>query len=249
MPELVIPARFNGPPRSGNGGWVSGRLASLTGAGRGEAVRVVLRSPPPLDVRIRLQTDDGGLSAWDGDTLVARASRVASPFTTAAPEPVAWTVAQSAASSYAGRVHHPFPTCFTCGPSRPPGDGLHLTPGALVDRPGDTACAWTPDASLSRGAGLVSTAACWAALDCPGGWSVDLVGRPMVLGTMTAQLNGDLPAVGRRHVVIGRALDEQGRKAFTETALYALADDGTPALLARATAVWIRVDLDADHPA
>ena len=258
--SIVVPARFNGPATSGNGGWVSGRLAALLEPGRDEAVRVVLRSPPPLDVPLQVQSGaDGGHSVWSGDSAIAAANLVPSPFEAAAPGPVPWSVAQAAAGAYGGAVDHPFPTCFVCGPLRDPGDGLRLRPGRLADRPSDTAAAWLPDSSLSDGgAGAVDSPVCWAALDCPGGWSLDLVGRPMVLGTMTAQVR-DLPRVGGRYVVVGRALGQQGRKAFTETALYD-ADDvgaslGDPAAgsaavpLARAAAVWLRVDPSTIRPA
>jgi hypothetical protein len=270
---VLVPARFNGPAGSGNGGWVSGRLAAVLEPGPDDAVRVVLRSPPPLGVPLQVQAGaDGGLSAWSGDVLVATVNRVPSPFGVPAPDPVGWAVAVSAAGAYAGAVDHPFPTCFVCGPRREPGDGLRLTPGRLPARPTDTAAAWLPDASLAgAGSDRVDLAACWAALDCPGGWSLDLVGRPMVLGTMTAQVR-ELPRIGGRYVVVGRALGQQGRKAFTETVLYdaseggvegsgstapdavglgsgAWAVPGAAVPLARATSVWLRVDPATVRPA
>ena len=251
---LVVPARFNGPPASGNGGWVSGRLAALLDPAPADAVQVVLRSPPPLDVPLQLQLGaDGGLSVWSGDAPVASANRVPSPFRGPAPAEVSFEAAQAAAATYAGARDHPFPTCFVCGPDRAPGDGLRFAPGRLDDRPAETAAAWVPDASLADdGTGAVDLASCWAALDCPGGWALDLIGRPMVLGTMTAQVR-TLPHVGGRYVVVGRALDRVGsaagtgsRKARTETALYDVDAPGAP--LARATAIWLRVDPAAVRP-
>jgi hypothetical protein len=249
---LVVPARFNGPPASGNGGWVSGRLAALLDPAPADAVRVVLRSPPPLEVPLQVQRGaDGGLSAWSGDTPVASANRVPSPFVGPAPAAASFEAAQAAGARYAGARDHPFPTCFVCGPDREPGDGLRLTPGRLDDRPAETAAAWVPDPSLAEdGTGQVDVAACWAALDCPGGWALDLIGRPMVLGTMTAQVR-TLPHVGGRYVVVGRALDAAAagtasRKARTETALYDVDAPGAP--LARATAIWLRVDPAAVRP-
>jgi hypothetical protein len=254
---LVVPRRFNGPPESGNGGWVSGRIAALLDPAAGEAVRVVLRSPPPLEVPLQVQHGaDGGLSVWSGDAPVASATRVpatsaAPPFAQPAPAAVPFELAQAAAAGYAGAQDHPFPSCFVCGPSRREGDGLRLAPGRLDDRPSDTAAAWVPDASLAGGSSdPVDVAACWAALDCPGGWALDLTGRPMVLGTMTALVR-TLPRVGGRYVVIGRAVGGPGdatssRKAYTETALYDGAAPGLP--LARASAVWLRVDPAAVRP-
>lgn len=236
MSQLVVPARFNGPPGSGNGGWTAGSLAAALDPQA--CVTVRLHRPPPLDTALEVvptpQTDGGtGASARRSDGTVVLDALVTRPqdHPGLAPVPrVADEQADAAAPRYRGRRNHPFPTCFTCGPDRPPGDGLHLTPGVLEDRPGDTACTWVPDEADPD----VPTV--WAALDCPGGWSVDLVGRPMVLGTITAAIHR-LPRRGERCVVMGRALDVHGRKASTATTLWS-GDE----VLARATAVWVAVD-------
>ncbi|GMA86355.1 hypothetical protein GCM10025868_16050 [Angustibacter aerolatus] len=149
-----------------------------------------------------------------------------------------WDDAEAAAARYPGLVDHPFPTCFSCGTDR--GDGLGLRPGAVPGRPGTVAASWVPHASTTDDGSVVTRQVTWAALDCPGGWSVDIVGRPMVLGTMTARLDA-LPRAGRRHVVVGRADGEQGRRTFTSTALYDV-EGAEPVLLGRAAAVWVRVD-------
>ncbi|MGN6610328.1 MAG: hypothetical protein ACTHLJ_01000 [Angustibacter sp.] len=239
MSTLIVPARFNGPSRSGNGGWTCGALAQHLAAGDGEAVQVRLMAPPPLDTELVVADDDREATASDGDRVVVTAAVVPSPFTEAALEPVAWDVALDAESRYRGLHDHPFPTCFSCGTGRPASDGLALRPGPLTDRPEVTACTWVPADDVAGPDGRVSAEVTWAALDCPGGWSVDLAGRPMVLGTMTARVDA-LPRAGVRHVVMGRVQRQEGRKAWTETALYAL--DPAPRLLARASAVWIAVD-------
>ncbi|MGN6302914.1 MAG: hypothetical protein ACTHN8_17665 [Angustibacter sp.] len=245
MSTLAIPARFNGPPRSGNGGWTCGALAQHIVAGEGEAVQVRLMAPPPLDTDLVVTGDERQATASDGDRVVATASVVPSPFAAPAPEPVPWDVAAAAESAYRGLHDHPFPTCFSCGTGRPASDGLGLRPGPLADRPEVTACTWVPADDVAGPEGRVTAEVTWAALDCPGGWSVDLAGRPMVLGTMTARVDA-LPRAGVRHVVMGRVQRQEGRKAWTETALYALAP--APRLLARASAVWIAVDPTAIQP-
>ena len=211
-----MPSRFNGPPHSGNGGWTSGALATLLPAPRLAAaspvVQVRLSAPPPLDVPLQVAEREGSVTASDVHGPVATAAHVPDPFTGPAPEPVTWEVALDAETRYRGLADHPFPTCFSCGTARD--DGLGLRPGPLLDRPDETACTWTT-------AGSVDVPVTWAALDCPGGWSVDLAGRPMVLGTMTTRLDA-APRAGQRHVVMGRVLRQEGRKAWTETALYAL---------------------------
>jgi hypothetical protein len=237
---LVVPGRFNGPPRSGNGGWTCGALASRVTAGDDQAVQVRLSAPPPLDVPLDVAVVDGEAVAAAGDRVVARAAAVPSPFTAPAPPAVGWAEALAAEPGYRGLADHPFPTCFSCGTGRPSSDGLGLRPGPLPGQDDVTPCTWSPDDSLAGpdDAGHVTSEVTWAALDCPGGWSVDLAGRPMVLGTMTARLEA-LPEVGARYVVVGRVLRQEGRKAWTETALYA-EDGGRP--LGRAATVWIAVD-------
>jgi hypothetical protein len=124
-----------------------------------------------------------------------------------------------------------------CGLDRSPGDGLRLRPGPLPGRDDATACAWTPDASLDDGGGSVAAPVVWAAMDCPGGWAVDLLGRPMVLGTMTASVRRR-PTVGERCVVTGTALGSEGRRSMTATTLY----DADGEELARAAHVWVAID-------
>jgi hypothetical protein len=102
------------------------------------------------------------------------------------------------------------------------------------------AAAWVPEASLGDEDAAVPLPVVWAALDCPGGWSVDIAGRPMVLGTMTAAVSRR-PGVGQRCVVVGAALGGQGRTTRTATALYG-EDGGRQVLLARAEHVWVAVD-------
>jgi hypothetical protein len=236
--SLVIAPRFNGPPNSGNGGYVAGRLAAQIERGTAEgAVEVTLRSPPPLGVRleVRLAADVAdGVELYSGQVLVAHAR----PAELAGDPPafVSLPVARAAAPRYAGRVGHPFPTCFVCGLDRD--DGMALQPGPVSA--GTVAAAWTPEVSLrseeSTTSGLEPEFA-WAALDCPSGWSTDLVGRPMVLGRMTAQIVRT-PSIGEDCVVVGNLRELDGRKALTASALY----DADGKLLGYAEAVWLQVD-------
>jgi hypothetical protein len=242
MARLVIPSRFRGPPTSGNGGWTAGALASLLlGDEPAAAVSVRLHRPPPLEtaMEVVLASTDGVPTAVASivDDVVATAGRVEKAAVPVAVPAVDAETADATAGRYRGASGHPFPTCFVCGPDRAPGDGLRLRPGLLLWRDDATACTWTPDASLEDGSGHVATAAVWAALDCPGGWSVDLQGRPMVLGTMTGLVNRR-PQVGETCVVTGAALGHEGRRSRTATTLYTAHGKE----LARATHVWVAVD-------
>src|ERR671919_465244 len=57
--RLEIPTRFNGPPGSGHGGYVSGRLAELVG----EPAEITLRAPTPLGTPLGVEREDGALAA------------------------------------------------------------------------------------------------------------------------------------------------------------------------------------------
>lgn len=80
----------------------------------------------------------------------------------------------------------------------------------------------------------MTEATVWAALDCPGGWSVIAPGRPYVLGRIAARVDA-LPRPGDDCVVTGVTVDVEGRKARVHTSLYG--PDGT--LLACARATWV----------
>jgi len=226
--SVIIPARFCGPPESGNGGWTSGHLARQHPAtSTGTAVSVRLMSPPPLDRAMRTELDGDVLTLLDGDVTVAQASPSAGSEPSGIRPAVSFDEALAAGGRYAGQHEHPFPTCFSCGTEREPGDGLRLRPGP-VGNGAAHAAAWVPRES--------SPETVWAALDCPGAWALGVGGRPMVLGTMTAWLR-DLPTVGDEHVVVAWPTSSEGRKHRCGTALYA-----GETLLAQAEATWIVID-------
>ena len=227
---LQIDARFAGPPGSANGGYTAGRLATLMPAG--SVVEVTLRQPPPLDTHLDVVVANDRATLTFGGAVIADA--VVARFTEEVVDPVPFTAATEAMSTYAGYDQHPFPGCFACGTDRPPPDGLGLRPGRVPDRPDCVATTWVPDASLVSRDGAALVEAVWAALDCPGGWSADLAGRPMVLGRMTAAVDA-LPQAGDPCVVMGRWLGAERRKTFTASTLY----DADGRVLGRAQATWI----------
>ncbi|MEU8236808.1 hypothetical protein AB0C07_01020 [Actinoplanes missouriensis] len=214
---MLIPARYNGPPGTGNGGWCAGVFAQAAGIAQAQ---VTLRVPPPLEVGLDLR-DDG---VWAGGTLVASVEPAGS-FPDVGVAPVPHAEAVIAAKGFPGFTRHPFPGCFVCGPDHP--DGLRIFPGVLPD--GRTAAPWTvPDE--------VTEPTVWAALDCPGGWAAIASGRPYVLGRITAAIDA-LPEPGAECVVVGAATAISGRKATVESAVHG--PDGRR--LAAARAIWIAV--------
>jgi hypothetical protein len=227
---LQIDARFAGPPGSANGGYTAGRLASLLPLGA--VAGVTLRQPPPLETRLVVSVSGDRATLRFGGVVIADAVVAALSEDVVAPVP--FDVAAQAMSSYAGFDLHPFPGCFACGTDRPPPDGLGLRPGRVPGRPDCVATTWVPDGSLAADDGGALVEAVWAALDCPGGWSADLVGRPMVLGRMTAAVDAR-PRAGEPCVVVGRWLGAERRKTFTATTMY----DADGRILGRAQATWI----------
>ena len=209
---MIIDRRFNGPPDSGNGGITCGLLANTTDF---PVPEVTLRLPPPLDVE--LEVHDGSL--LHGSDVIATV--IPGEVTLQPPAAVALSSAAAAPSALGPHVH-PFPTCFVCGTDRT--DGLGLLPGRVSD--GLVATVWTPAES--------SDVMVWAALDCPGGWSADLPGRPMVLGRMACVIDS-LPQAGIPHLVQGWYIGGEGRKVWTGSALY----DESGTVLAVAQATWI----------
>ncbi len=230
LSELVVPARYNGPATSGNGGIVAGLLAQRLGAGT--PVTVTLRRPPPLGEAMRLSLEAATLTAADSGGVVATAVASTEPAPVPVIAPDAAT-ARDAALRYDGLSGHPFGTCFVCGPSRPEQDGLAVFAGAVVPgEPRRVAGTFTN----RPGHGLDPDVLVWAVLDCPGGWAIGLVGRHAVLGRMTAQVFG-APAEGETCVVVAECDRWDGRKAFSRSSLYS----SSGALLGVAGQVWIEL--------
>ncbi|WP_067435450.1 hypothetical protein [Nocardioides jensenii] len=251
--ELSIPARYCGPPSSGNGGWSAGALAALiqhdcpdNRAERWPVIEVTLRQPPPLDAPMSVTgADDGSIVAAFGGAPVLSA-RVLADDTLSPVDEVSPEQARAAEPTYAGHRSHPFPGCFACGVDREQGDGLRIFPGVVdqVEGLARVAATWTPHPSVQEDFheyvdehGRASLAATWAALDCVGGWAGDLEERLMVLGRMTAAVDA-LPAIGEEHVVVGQGRGHQGRKTFTASTLY----DADGRVVARAEHTWIAID-------
>jgi hypothetical protein len=244
MTSISIDKRYCGPPSSGNGGYVCGRLARHI---QGDA-EVTLRAPPPLDKQLDVVATDDGLWELRNGAAVVATGRAAS-VELARLEKASFDEASAAALLTPIKPHeHPLPTCFVCGPARMQGDGLRIFAGPL-QRPSQNAAAvlaanWTPDPSLAAEDGLVASEFLWSALDCPTGYACSLdreSGRfertPILLGRMSARIERR-PRPGERCVITAWQTGRDGRKRLGEAA--AFGETGT--LLAVARATWIAVD-------
>ncbi|MGH6709354.1 MAG: hypothetical protein ACREEK_10325 [Bradyrhizobium sp.] len=244
MTSIIIDKRYCGPPNSGNGGYVCGRLARHI-PGNAE---ITLRAPPPLDKPLDVvATDDGLWELRDDATLLATGRSV--PLELARMEQASLDEASAAELLTPIKPHeHPLPTCFVCGPARAQGDGLRIFAGPLGRRSqiasAVLAATWTPDPSLAAEDGLVAPEFLWAALDCPTGYAAnhnpesDKFDRtPILLGRMSARIK-TRPRPGERCVVTAWEAGREGRKRIAEAAAYGEAGN----LLAVARATWIAVD-------
>ena len=230
----VIPERFNGPPASANGGFTCGTVAQLID---GDAAEVNLRRPPPLGRPLDVERDGERVALLDDGELVAEGAPSAA-VEAEPPRTVGLDEAARAARRYPWLERHPYPTCFVCGPHR--ADGLELYAGPTED--GELfAASWTPAAEWDDG-GRVREEIVWAALDCPSAvpvMSAEAREGEAVLARLAAAI--DCPVVpGRPHVVLAWALEADGRKRHSASAI--LDEDG--AVLARARALWIELRAD-----
>jgi hypothetical protein len=226
---VTIPARFNGPLQTGNGGYAAGALAAFIEG----PVDVSLRSPVPLDRPLDVVTDEAGaVRALDGETLVLEA-RSAPGFELDVPAAVDVGAARVASAGYRGLDDGEFCRCFVCGRARE--DGFEVFAGPVEGR-GLVASPWNPPEWAAGEDGLVRPEFVWAVLDCPTYFGLHMTGELPIafLARFTVRIDAPVRA-GEEHVVIGWPIEIDGRKHHAGSAV--LAADGE--VLARARALMI----------
>jgi hypothetical protein len=227
VPEsLSMPARFNGPLESGNGGYCSGVVAGFLEGG----AEVSLRRPVPLDTPLEvMREDDGSVRVLDADALVAEA-RSAPELEVEVPPPVSLEEARAGATRYRGRSDGLFSRCFVCGRARE--DAFGVFAGAVEGRQ-LVASPWTPSSWTADAAGRVFPEFVWAVLDCPTYYALYMNGElpTSVLARLTARIDAPVVA-GQEHIVIAWPIETDGRKHYAGSAV--LAPDGTALAVAHA---------------
>jgi hypothetical protein len=227
MAIITVAGRFCGPPGTANGGYLVGRLSSLTT----ELVRVRLRAPIPLETELQVVEVDDGLELHHGELVLAtaRPDRLDLKIP-AAPD---YMQALEASRHFVAFGRHAFPRCFVCGDERERGDGLRIFAGSVAGSE-MVAAPWVPDASLATSDGKIDPAFMWAALDCPGYFAARSDGVPMLLGEFAAHADRRVH-VDEPCVLLGWRIAVNGRKYEVGTALFD--EDGE--LCGRARATWI----------
>lgn len=217
--EIVIENRYRGPLESGNGGYVAGRVAAYVDG----PAEVTLRLPPPLDVPMRVESDDDGhvRVVHDGALVAEAAPTRVDVEPPPAPSPAE---ARDAEARHVRFGAEAFSQCYVCGVRD---DGLRIHVGGVRGREPLHAATWMT--------GDVGEEIVWAAIDCPGAYAVGAQGRgEVVLGRMAAEVLR-VPEPGEECVVAAWPLGEDRRKLYAGTALYGAGGE----LLARARQTWI----------
>lgn len=226
--QLIIDKRFCGPPKSGNGGYVSGLVAELMSG----PCQVTLHAPPPLDTPLQGKRTAEGAELWNGDQLLASAK----PLEMSLEVPPMPSLEQVAAAepNFVGFTGHELPCCFVCGTQREHGDALCIHPGPVAE--GLVATRWRAPAELADAQGHLPARFVWAALDCPGFFAVQSRAVHALLGRFTVQQLAPVP-IQQDLVVMGWAIAHDGRKHQAGTAIYSA--DGQ--LLGWGHATWISI--------
>ncbi len=213
--QIVIPARYCGPPQSGNGGYSCGVLANFIAG----PAAVRLKAPPPLDVPMTLERDGDVRRLLREGTVIAEARPC--DFELDIPDLPDMAMAIAATARFPGYQSHYFPTCFVCGTKRRGHDGMRIFPG-VARADGVMAAPWTPGEQWADEAGNVRPEFIWSALDCPGGFAVMEGGMTddvsVLLGEMRAVIDAPVRAADRC-IIMAWAMQHDGRKRHAGTAL------------------------------
>jgi len=242
MKFVAIEKRFCGPPKSANGGYVCGLLASYID---GDA-EITLLAPPPLGEPLCIVAGEHGVELKQQEKTLAR-GRTVGIDVGEIPTASFCEAHEAIRRSPYDQSRHPLPTCFVCGPRRTEGDGLRIIPSPLPARAhksGTLAAPWVPPSNLAGEDGAVACEFIWAALDCPTGFAaagaqhLGMTGdEAVLLGRMSARIEGR-PDPGDRCVIVAWPTGRDGRKLFANSALLS----STGQTLAVAQTTWIVVD-------
>jgi hypothetical protein len=210
--NVIVPARFNGPRTSGQGGYSCALLAAQL---EGPAA-VSLRRPVPLDEELEVRLEDAGARAFDAAGELIAEAVPAPPLAPWDAPSIDLKAAHRAKSRFVAPPGGTFDRCFVCGLDRHDGFGVFSGPVEGTDL---VASPWTPPKWSANSDGAVLPEFVWAALDCPGYFA--LHGTDMTLAFLARQQSEVLAPVraGVEYLVVGRPLERSGRKGLAATAI------------------------------
>jgi len=234
--SVEVNERFCGPPTSGNGGYVSGLIASFVGS----SAKVRLTAPPPLNEPLHIHKSTDHVELRNNEDVIGVGSK--QEFTLELPPTPSLTDAEQAQNRFIAFNDHVFPCCFVCGPDRDKGDGLRIFPGPVIDDDWSVlACTWKPSADLYGEDGRLQHEFIWAALDCPSYFGA--LGNSMrvaLLGEMELNVVSEVTEKGPL-IIWCWPISSEGRKHYGGSAVATV--DGK--LIAYARGLWIELKKQA----
>ncbi len=239
--SVIIGRQFNGPPKSANGGYASGVLATgLKQAGYNGAVEASLHAPPPLDHAMQLGATVDTALLSDDDTKVGTAKAA----TLSLEVPTLPSAPKFVGAPKIGKdAFRPFDQCFVCGGARHAGDGLCIE-AQVVDgpegKPGLMGAPWQLHQNFADENGEIDPAYIWSALDCPGYFAC-AYGEAALLGRLTADIFKPLK-LGGDAMVYGWSLDDPGAPKSRKRRCGTAVIDANGELVAKAEGLWITID-------
>lgn len=233
--KIYIDDKYNGPPGSGNGGYVAGLLAKCV---KSSSVMVTLRLPPPLNTELDVLYEGDVAKLMDNEKIVAEAS--AASLDIVLPVYPSLENAKECSKRYPGFERHAFPRCYVCGPQREVEDGLRLFTGVDDDHT-YVAAPFDTFPALFDEDGHMHEEQIWAALDCPGAYAISQIDeeKVLVLGQITANIIESI-VFSDQLIVVGWYLGKERKKNFSGTAIV----DTKGHVKAIAKATWIEVNPD-----
>ena len=231
---VTIPAKYCGPPNSGNGGYMCALVARCIEG----IAQVYLRAPAPLEKPLTVDLLPGNRALMrDGETVLAEGSP---GYLDERPPPApTWEVAVAASLRSPMRTYHPYPTCYGCGPERARDDGLRIFTAQEGTLPTGFGI-WEPNEALGATGQSVDEKIVWIALDCGTGILPVVPAREMfgqkarvMTGMMTARF--DRPVIiGNRYTTRSWLTATEGRKLHLGSAIY----DATGVPVASSQSLW-----------
>ncbi|OUS12301.1 hypothetical protein A9Q89_06585 [Gammaproteobacteria bacterium 53_120_T64] len=245
---MSIDSLYNGPVNCGNGGYISGLLASFI-AGDAE---IRINAAFPVETPLQVENSDDGIGVYLDDTLLGSARRIA--LALHIPTPPDLDSAQAASQRFDFIHSSSVQGCYVCSPARASDQGLRVFCGALdtVVEAGShneratltgqniVAALWRPAGSLCNDQGSVDNIYIWSALDCPGAYAIN-VAEPdaglQLLGTCSGSIK--MPLSPNHDYIISswKISPNSGRKRFMGVAIHNTAGE----LMACAKQIWIDV--------
>ncbi|PJZ55680.1 hypothetical protein [Leptospira barantonii] len=227
--SIEINEKYNGPPKSGNGGYVAGITANRI---ENNAVVIKIRAPAPLNETLYYSRDPSGSGIKllsKGTNSVIADAKEDSEFYMDVPELNSSSLEgiQNPEQEYLGFHKHPFPTCFVCGPNRNHKDGMRIFPAKISDQVGFThlhGAFWNPWKDLSGTDGKIRDEIVWAALDCPGGFAASYVEPTLIVlvklrGRLLESIFPEVP-----YAIQAWEIGRNRRQRIAGTAIYRIDD-------------------------